>query len=181
MSEEPTAATTQEPVAPTKRKGRPVTGSVRSRNLRKQERATKTPSTPATKTAKEFVPQTEPDHNGRMVTHPRQGVWNLAKAREVMLYEDESKPLIEQFTLGTLPTIEIMRGRKVIIPHDIFTVLQDKMHPTIACDNSDPNKPRLYEKMVTTMPFQDFGERTWDEYLDFLAAESKKKKFNGSD
>ena len=157
-----------------KKRGRPVIGNVRSKNLRTQQRATKEAPTG-------FVPETVPNVAGRMVTHPRQGPWNLAKANCIMLYEDDTKPMVEPFQLGTLPVIEVMRGKEVIIPRDIYSVLRDKMHLTIACDNSDPNKPRLYEKMVTTMPFQDLGERTWDEYLEFLAAEAKKKHFNGKE
>lgn len=117
------------------------------------------------------------DHNGRKITHPQQGPWNVARARKVYVQPVSHMGQRVTIQLGNLPNIEILRGRWVIIPHDAYTVLQDcttkhefhdmNVYPPIRLQDDEG-----IEK--TNYPFQDGGECTWDEYVEFRETEKKK-------
>lgn len=125
--------------------------------------------------AKELTAKT--DHNGRVVTHPKQGPWNVALAREVYINTVSHMGNRVSLSLGMLPTIEVIRGRKVIIPQDAFSVLQDTLTKRETHDMTVSPPERMTGDNgteYTNYPFQDYGQRSWDEYIAFRDAEAKK-------
>ena len=76
---------------------------------------------------------------------------------------------------GTLTPIHIQRGKEVVLPEEYFEAFKSAGRDVLMCDMSDPHRdPEYYTEFKTDYPYQDMGEATWEEYMEFRTQNAKK-------
>ena len=76
---------------------------------------------------------------------------------------------------GTLTPIHIQRGLEVVLPEEYFECFKSAGREVLMCDMSDPfQDPVYYKEFKTDYPYQDMGEATWEQYLEFRNVNNKK-------
>lgn len=83
---------------------------------------------------------------------------------------------------GTLPPVHIQRGQIVILPEEYFECFKSAGVEALKCDMDFPagGRPEYYTQYETNYPYQDFGEVSWEEYLEFKGQNDKKEHPNKS-
>jgi len=77
---------------------------------------------------------------------------------------------------GTLTPIHIQRGKVVILPEEYFECFKSAGVEALKCDMDflTGGNPTYYTEYQTNYPYQDMGEATWDEYMEWKAEDNKK-------
>ena len=101
--------------------------------------------------------------------------WPTKKAIKIKIHKSNEEGDECCFQLGDSPMLRIRRGVDVIVPYDIKSILDDAVVDMPRC-HMVPGQPiQYYTEKITRFEYSDFGERTWEDYLAFLAEEKKKK------
>lgn len=105
------------------------------------------------------------------------------KCRKFMLHRMQENGPYSNWAFagpGTLPPIRIQRGQVVTLPEEYFECFKSAGVDVLKCDMDfgPGGRPEYYTVYETNYPYQDFGEATWEEYLEFKAADAKKEHPN---
>jgi len=100
--------------------------------------------------------------------------WPTRKACKIKIHKSTEEGDETIWQLGDSPILRIRRGVEVIVPWDIKGLLDDTVVDMPRC-NMNTTPPTYYTEKFTRFEYSFFGERTWEEYLEFKAGEAKKK------
>lgn len=99
--------------------------------------------------------------------------WPTRKAIEIMIHEKDGEGAECIFQLGDSPILRIRREYKVIVPYDIKGLLDDAVVDMPMC-NMNVTPPHYYTQKKTRFPYSFFGEKSWEEYIEFRNMEKAK-------
>lgn len=83
-------------------------------------------------------------------------------------------PLLLDLKLGDLPAIHILCNREVIVPIEAVGILNDTAVDVPRSGVLPADSPQRESETFVRIPYQFFGEATWEEYEAFLEKERPK-------
>lgn len=98
------------------------------------------------------------------------------KCRKFMLHKVPNCSEWAYACPGTLNPVHVQRGKMVILPEEYFEAFRSAGVDMLKCDMDFPSggSPTYYTEYISNYPYQDMGEATWEEYLEWKSEDSKK-------